>query len=501
MADSQESPWSRLLLAATVVCALAAGSLAWNHTLLDVSGHRQTQTALTAYWFVHSGVTFDYETPAYGPPWRMPLEFPLYQHVVAVLARWTALPIDQAGRFVSLLFHFACLFPLWRILSRLGVTREGRHVVLSLFLASPLLLFWSRCVLIESTSVFLGLAFLDFGMAGLDRPGIANALATLVFGCLAGAVKVTTFVAFPVALVLWSGARWKRGQPMRPIFLGIAIVLPLLATMGWTWHADQVKLRSPLGQYMTSAALVEWTFGTLEQRLSRPAWERLVAFSTLAIGHRFLLLACLVSVLFSAGRRWQILSCLLLAAVSPLLFMNLYVVHEYYACENALGLIVALGLVVVGLLESGGAARYFGIALLAIALLVNAMAFAIKIHPRFAANRLDLQPTVEAIQAHTRPDDVILVVGTWNPELPYYAQRRALVLPTFPHISDEAIRQSLENLSGYRVGAVVTVPSAMNARDEQVERWIHEAFPELRVPIHRDDTFQVQGREESKKPD
>lgn len=57
----------------------------WNLPILDAHAFRQTQTALTSYWFVQEGFKLDYITPVLGPPWEIPLEFPLYQWIAAAL--------------------------------------------------------------------------------------------------------------------------------------------------------------------------------------------------------------------------------------------------------------------------------------------------------------------------------------------------------------------------------------------------------------------------------
>jgi hypothetical protein len=44
---------------------------------LENHSFRQTQTALTAWWFVRDGFSFAYLTPVGGPPWSIPFEFPL----------------------------------------------------------------------------------------------------------------------------------------------------------------------------------------------------------------------------------------------------------------------------------------------------------------------------------------------------------------------------------------------------------------------------------------
>jgi hypothetical protein len=54
--------------------------------ILDWYTFRQTQTALTSYWMCHGGFKLAYETPVGGYPWALPLEFPLYQYLVAKLS-------------------------------------------------------------------------------------------------------------------------------------------------------------------------------------------------------------------------------------------------------------------------------------------------------------------------------------------------------------------------------------------------------------------------------
>jgi hypothetical protein len=59
----------------------------------------------------------------------------------------------------------------------------------------------------------------------------------------------------------------------------------------------------------------------------------------------------------------------------------------------------------------------------------------------------------------TRPDDVIVAFGmNWNPEVPYYARRRALMWPGWADLSPEGkdIANAVAKLAGYRIGAVVS---------------------------------------------
>ena len=87
------------LLALALMFALAVLWIGVSQPLLDQYFARQTQTALTSYWLIRGGPIFAYETPVAGFPWSVPLEFPVYQIVVALLSS-AGVPLDPAGRIV-----------------------------------------------------------------------------------------------------------------------------------------------------------------------------------------------------------------------------------------------------------------------------------------------------------------------------------------------------------------------------------------------------------------
>ena len=121
-ASSKNFTYACAVLAALfVLCAAWALTREWDKPLLDLHSFRQTQTAISTYYMVgNPGVFLDYTTPVLGKPWRIPLEVPFYQWVVA---RWhdsTGMGLDQSGKLVSIAFLLACIWPLWKLL---GVIR------------------------------------------------------------------------------------------------------------------------------------------------------------------------------------------------------------------------------------------------------------------------------------------------------------------------------------------------------------------------------------------
>lgn len=491
-----DSTWSRWLLRLAFVYAIAVSAIGFRHSLLDMSGHRQTQTALSAEYLTHTWPNLAYDTPMCGPPWPIPLELPLYQHIVALLTWVGPLPLEQAGRLVGIAFHLACMIPLAGLGRRLGIGLEGRRVLLALFLMSPLLLYWSRCFLIESTSLFFSLVFLAAGARQLESSGMFHGIVCIVAGAIAGMVKVTTFCGFLPALVLLALARKLHGQCVGYRVLAAELALPLIAVLLWTNYADHLKSMNPLGHYFTSGELMEWNFGTLSQRLDSTTWRRILLYASLAVGHRHVLAVCVAAGLVLTRRRMQILACVFLSGIPPLVFTNLFAIHEYYAYENTLFLVAAVALAFIGMLERPGVVRLLGIGALGGTLSVFVAAAYLKTIPRQWTDRPFPVAVLRAIEQHTQSEELLIIAeGGWNPEILYYSRRRGLVLPwNEDRVPDEALEESLRRVAELQVGAVVLVPSTRTARGDRIVSKIFDRFPDLRDEVYRDDVYVIHAR-------
>jgi hypothetical protein len=360
-----------VFLVAALFNALRAMTTAWGAPLLGPHDFRQTQTAITAYYLMQGGPWFAYETPVLGAPWAIPFELPLYQGLAALVAGSGAMPLDQAGRFVSVLMFLACMLPAWFLLARWGFVTWQRMVILALWLCSPIYLFWSRTFMIESTALFLALTYLALAQRYLDRPGVAVAIAGVVLGALAGTVKITTWYGFVgIAMLLWlaqrpwapqaggGGTAWRERLGMPLCFL----LLPLLATMAWTRYADGIKAQNISGAWLTSGALGTWNFGSLEQREFWPMANLLDRSLVESMGASEVVLLLLLVGLLLGRRALPALMALFVFAVSVLTFTNLHQVHNYYQYAVSLFLLFAAGVVIVRGLEKGGVARWLALA-------------------------------------------------------------------------------------------------------------------------------------------
>lgn len=99
-----------LVLAVLAVAGTTALVMCYaGQPLLDRHAFRQTQTAITSYWFIREGYKLACETPIAGYPWLLPFEFPLYQAVVAAVSQITGWPLGMVGRLVSYMFLLSCI--------------------------------------------------------------------------------------------------------------------------------------------------------------------------------------------------------------------------------------------------------------------------------------------------------------------------------------------------------------------------------------------------------
>jgi hypothetical protein len=469
----------RLLFVVVLALHAWCSHLGW--TNLPVDGHefRQMQTALSIRYLMKDGLRIDYPTPLLGKPWSIPLEFPLYQSAVAVLAQTTRLPIEQAGRVVGLAFFYLMLPAAYLLLGRLGLAPPRRLLALCLVLASPIYLYYSRTVLIESTALCLSVWFLWGYWAALAQNSRLGGAVALICGGLAAMVKITTFAVFvpPAALVavieLWN-RRPPSGGSWRPLIrlLATALVFGCGATaagVAWSLHANSVKAFNPLAGFLLSSAQADWGMGGLAQRFSPAFWMRV--FSTWTSGVLGLLgqtVLGVFAVIPQTRSRWQFVVLVGCFLAGPLIFANFYFIHDYYFYESGLFLLAAAGLALDRVLDAVQLPRpvRWGIVLAVVA--AGFVTYSRTYYTLIPGNALRTSELGRALHVTTKTDDVLIIYGQdWNPLIPYFSGRRALMFPGNTQDDPVAQETAFGSLNGERVGALV-VMGRMRGRSDLI---------------------------------
>ncbi|MDB6170203.1 MAG: hypothetical protein JWM88_3067 [Verrucomicrobia bacterium] len=459
--------WTRILFLAAWLANFAFALVGWENTLINQFEFRQAQTALTTAYLPPGHLPLAYETPVFGPPWSVPLEFPLYEASVSTFAAVTGMPLDPAGRFVSWIYFQLSLPAFFLVLGSLRIRASARFLCLSLLLTSPLYLFFSRAFLIESTALCFCAWFLAAFARWLTtgRPGWFW-LAGLA-GALGAAVKLTTVVVFAIAALLFAFGAWRErltlpalagARRSRFIFRTVAaFLLPVAAGLAWLMFSTTVRNRNSNADILNTH-FGFWSFGDLAQRISPGYWTRTVAVWTKGLISEAGLALGLYLFIRQRGRgRWLALGLFGAFLSGQMVFSNLYKVHDYYFYESGVFLAFALGVLLAGNEDDPALPRWGRIALPVVVMLLQLANYA----RNYLPDQRTSQPSTElidALQDLTRPNDIIVFQGLdWDATVPYYAGRRALMFVNGREWDRRGMKQSVDRLDPAQVGAVVIV--------------------------------------------
>lgn len=462
-------------------------------TLLDHHGFRQTQTASVARELMRDGPILAYHLPVFGAPWSVPMEFPIYQWLVAKAALAGDGDVVSAGRLVSLAFALLALVSIWWICRLLRLTQRQSLLVLGLTAFSPAMLYWSQSVMIETAALAFALLMTAGYLEAMERGRLRAIPIAVVAAVATGLTKATTFGVFAIALVVYASIRlilsYRQEQSLRPTLhralksasLGLLVVGPaLVVTKLWIAHADAIKAAHPLTEWLTSSALRNWNYGPMSKLLNNVVYlySGFRGDGQPIFQHYFGALYLPLTILAAVGTLWggwkrgvAILGLLVCFLAGPAIFRNLYEHHYYYWMAN---LCFATAAVALGLDSIASAAARWAqsstfrkllanttLALTALAVLSGQI---MALNSTFLVSTRAGSPAVERIAAgirkNTSEDDVIAVFGAdWNPFIHFYSDRRAIMARS-PDLALPVIRDELD-----RVGAAVFCGSSIGSAD------------------------------------
>lgn len=401
------------------------------HGLNEMHAFRQTQTTFPALEYARHGINLLHTPlPIFGPNSDVPMEFPLVQAMGAALIR-LGVGTDSAMRIIGLAgFQAAAILLTVLVLRWHG--RLAAVYVLALFEFSPFGLAWGAAALIDFPAVALSIGM----VVGLDAWFRTGSRVGLLLGAISGwlafLVKATTPPAWCVLVAVSATAAYLTARSWRRLISGILAgpLLGVVAGLWWSRYADSVKRRNPLTEFLTSANLQRWNFGTLDQRLDPGAYVPVfVRVSSEIAGPLALgLVIAVLGIILAPTRvdRMRSAGWLTTAATAPLLFFNLYRVHNYYLIAIFPAIVAAVGIGIVAVAQRvRGKTLVFATAGLALVLVGTAVPQNTLQFVTFPSP----DPRGQRIRAGTGADDLIVTVGCdWDPTTLYIADRRGLML-------------------------------------------------------------------------
>jgi len=428
-----------------------------------------------------------------GYPWAAPMEFPFYQLLVAAVTTVTGLPLGQAGRMVSFTFFLLSLLPLYQLTKALNLDVAVFLIAGTLFLLSPVCLFWGRTFMIESCALFLALMFLASFVSGVRTTDTTKrwyyVLGAIAFGMLGALAKVTTFAMFfllaagtlgyLVMRTFMASSPEHRGQVLRSLIKSywpyvLVLVAPVVMTKYWVAFSDSVKALNPISERMTSINQWKWNFGTLAQRLSVELWNRVVWRRAVqeAIGVKPALLLLGAALLCVRRQLLALVLVLITAYVGVfLIFTNLHMAHNYYQYANAMFLVGAAALVLYAVSTKSRLAFYVVLGLM---LIVQVREFRGGywrfMQAEFSPHNNATLAVSETLRMQTNSDEVIVVYGygdgDGSPEIAYYSERRVVMVPDWWDRDPSDVLRNVDKFTGGRSLGAIVVCSPFSRTEE-----------------------------------
>ena len=164
---------------------------------------------------------------------------------------------------------------------------------------------------------------------------------------LAGLQKITGLMSVLIGCGVYSlfflVAQDKKRAVILASQLGVLVAFAVAIPVGWVLYSDDYKTQYYVTSFLSSDSLSSWIHGNLLQRLNPYYLAKVFGFRMVLLGGvAILLLRCLLYKFRPFSANAIAISSLAAGISGPLIFFNLYLVHEYY-------LVASVGFVGLGL--------------------------------------------------------------------------------------------------------------------------------------------------------
>jgi len=444
--------------------SLWSATVGWDTPIVQQYEFVQAKAAIGAYYIASGGPILRYEFPIFGPPWSVPYEFPIYQVASAWTHNFTGMPLEQAGRLVGKIFFYLSCIPLFFIARVLGFRGKTILIPITLFLASPIYLFWSRQFMNESTAIFFSLAYLMAAMLWIKKSNNMLWFIAVALGAIAALAKSTTYVSFALVVGIYLSFEMLRNRSFtlsRLVRSFVVLLFPLIVGLVWVRFTDSLKSMNPIAAdiHVSTTWVKSYLFNAgLSERMGS-FWYHLFRITIHdAIGHRTVWIFSVLFAVFLGKRAWLYWLCSLLFLVAPLIFAHAHMTHDYYANANAIFLVFAIA----ALVERAVVSEKKWISLLGAILFVLVIGYEVrdfmgKGYIQQQERRMEPVIFAKKLQKIVAPNDVLLMYGEdWCPVIAFQAERRAIMLQNGnwynPRLAESL---SLLHAEGKKVGVTV----------------------------------------------
>jgi hypothetical protein len=402
-----------------------------NHTICDQHSFRQTQTAITSYYFITEGFDINYLTPVVGYPWRIPFEFPIYQFIVALISKMTHLDLEITGRIVSIAAFYGCIAFIIKFQNL--IKGFPSYLSASLILCHPIYIFWSRTFLIESTALLFTIAFVYLTLLYFEKRGYKLLTILSLIGIIGITTKVTTFIiglsfiCFYLIYLFRTNREFILKNKSKLVYYGIMFVSLVIALIVWTSHCDHTKKESYIGSQLTSNKLNNWNFGSLMQRIDIQSWSDVFYHSGYSLLITFMILFAILVSYSKRKENSMAIIWLLTGLTGPLIFFNLYALHDYYHYANTLFILIGIAYF-ISQKEEIKKRRDWAIGVVLFSLWVYHIGYS----QTQNINNQYFKELGAFVEKKSNANDIVMIVGNdWGSEIAYYSHRKCITVPVW----------------------------------------------------------------------
>jgi len=469
-----KSNW--LLILGFISLAFAIRIRRLNDSIFEISEWRQAQTAFGIKSIAENNLNIlEAQVPLFGPPWKVPFEFPIYQWISALFSNLFNLSPDFSGRLVGTIFFLATSIALYKLVKNLAGNFSAL-VSLPIFLFSSFGIQWGSTVLIEwpSTAFLLwGLYFL-IKHVEMDKVFSLWLAASIVFIGTASLIKITTTIPWVIAFSLYLAPKTFSKKQLKiwaTWILGIAG--SYLPTFAWTSYADSIKSQNPLTVWLTSDNLSEWNFGTIRQRIDPETWFAITKTADQTIFGSLILFftVTIIYILTNNKNQKEFLLFFSISGLGLLLFTNLYWAHMYYLAAIYPAMVAVIAIVFTGLLKDySNRLQKLAVAIpIVIILFLGYITDLGRFYLQNFRTDAGIPVASQLILDNTPEDSKIIIMGCdWDPHKLYFANRKGLMLLSnrFPEIPIEAYKlNDYDYFYACNEEIKAFIPSSLNLRE------------------------------------
>jgi hypothetical protein len=444
--------FSILLFSFCFLLHLSYQFLGLTNNLIEYFSFRQTQTAITSFYFIHDGFKIPYLTPVLGSPWTLPFEFPIYQILVGLVVKLTGFSLDLSGRVVSVLFFYFTLYFVYKLSALYLKNKWKPLIILSVLLLHPIYIYWTRTFMIESTALFFTISYCYFILKYHQNKNIYYLLFAFLFSTFSVLVKITTGLPLILFINLYLFIdHFKKSSLISKDFLLKIIVFFISILIGKVWvdYSDSVKSLSAYIYNITSSEkLFHWNFGTFNQKINFDTWNK-ISINT-SVNSKLFYFVVLVSIILAFVKKSKyflfMLLFFVLYVIYPLIFTNLYFVHNYYSYANSIYFCFLLGLIVLFYIDSKGITKFIGFLFLFTILIFFYGRYKYEYYNIQLHNDKKIISFCEKVKKITPRNEVIMIYGNdWGSEFAYYSERKAVSIRNTFHSTDQPEFKKLLN--------------------------------------------------------